>query len=179
VSEQDAVEARVAALRRAFDDSFAALPSAAPEGSEDLLLIRIAALPFAMRLRDIRAIVARPAVVPVPSRAPALLGLAGLHGDIVPVFSLCSILGLGSDTGARWVVVCGAEERVGLGFSEFERYVRLPSSAVHSDASASTTKAYVRELAATGDGFRPVVHIDSVLAAILTRRDGARVVTEG
>ena len=96
-------ESATLALRRAFDRSFAALPAEAPP-FEDLLTVRAAGDTFALRLRDVAELIAGLLVAPLPSATPHLLGLAGLRGGVVPVFSLASLLGAAGPAGApRWV----------------------------------------------------------------------------
>ena len=80
-------------LRQAFDRSFAMPPSMSSPEDEDLLMIRVAGDPYAIHLLDIAEIVTDRRVVSIPAVTPHLLGLAGIHGSIVPVFGLASILG--------------------------------------------------------------------------------------
>ena len=88
MNETQLVENKAAALRQAFDLSFALPPPPASPEVEDLLTIRVAGNPYAIRLRDIAGMVAGRKVVPVPSVTLDLLGLAGMRGGVVPVFGL-------------------------------------------------------------------------------------------
>src|ERR1039458_7695948 len=101
MNEPQLVESKAAALRQAFDQSFALPPPPASQEVEDLLAIRVAGNPYAIRLRDIAGIVAGRKVVPVPAVRLDLLGLAGIRGGVVPVFGLASILGYGQVPGSR------------------------------------------------------------------------------
>ncbi|MGH9895296.1 MAG: chemotaxis protein CheW, partial [bacterium] len=65
MSQTPGLDVRVAALRQAFDESFAAPPPEESQGLEDLLRIRVAGDPYAIRLRDIAGVVARRKVVPI------------------------------------------------------------------------------------------------------------------
>ena len=112
-----------AQLRQAFDSTFALPPSSASPQVEDLLTIRVAGDPYAIRLFDIAEMVSGRRVVSVPAVTPDLLGLAGIHGGIVPVFGLSSILGYGPDPGPpQWMIVCGSEDPIALAFSDFEGF---------------------------------------------------------
>ena len=71
-----------AALRQAFDLSFALPPPPPTPEVEDLLTIRLAADVYVIRLRDIAGMIAGRRVVPVPSATPDLLGLAGIRGGV-------------------------------------------------------------------------------------------------
>ena len=170
----DSIEGNMAAqLRQAFDRTFALPTSGASPEVEDLLTIRVAGDPYAIRLLDIAEIVTERRVVSVPAVTPDLLGLAGIRGGIVPVFGLSSILGYGSDSGApRWMMICGAEEPIALAFSDFEGYLRLPASALHADENFGTAREnvkYVNQVANTPDGVRAVISIPLIMASIRNR----------
>ena len=171
---KDSIEGNKAAqLRHAFDGSFALPPSPAPPENQDLLMIRVAGDPYAIRLCDIAEIVTDRSIVPVPSVTPDLLGLAGIHGGIVPVFGLSSILGYGPDPGSpRWMILCGAEEPIALAFSDFEGYLRLPASALLADDNVSAPRdhvKYVSQVASTPNGARAVISMALIMATIRNR----------
>jgi len=170
----DSIEDNMAAqLRQAFDRTFALPPSVASPEAEDLLTIRVAGDPYAIRLLDIAEIVTERSVVSVPTVTPDLLGLAGIRGGIVPVFSLSSILGYAPDSGSpRWMIICGSEEPIALAFSDFDGYLRLPASALHADENFRATREhvkYVNQVASTPDGARAVICIPLIMAAIRHR----------
>ena len=164
---------RAAQLRHAFDRMFALPPETASPEVEDLLMIRVAGDPCAISLCDISEIVTDRSIVPVPAATPDLLGLAGIHGGIVPVFSLSAILGYGSDSDSpRWMILCGTEEPIALAFSVFEGYLRLPTSALHTDENLSATREkvkYVNQVASTPDGARAVISMALIVATIRNR----------
>jgi purine-binding chemotaxis protein CheW len=164
------VESKAAELCQAFDLSFALPPPQEPVEVEDLLTIRVAGDPYAIRLRDIAGMVAGCKVVPVPAVTPDLLGLAGIRGGVVPVFGLASILGYGPAPGSpRWMILCGAQEPIALAFSDFEGYLRLPKSSLHADENLRATRQYVNQVASTEAGARAVIGIPLVMATIRNR----------
>jgi chemotaxis signal transduction protein len=170
VNERPSLERQAAALRDAFDRSFALPPAQAPEEHEDLLAIRVAGHPYAIRLRDITGIVDKRTIVSVPAAAPSLLGLAGIRGEIVPVFGLSSILGHAEPAEAPpWMVLCGTDEPIALAFSEAEGYLRLPKAALHATRDPRTAPEYINEIVTTEAGVRPVIGIPVVVAAIHKR----------
>ena len=170
----DSIEGNKAAqLRQAFDRTFALPPALVSPEVEDLLTIRVAGDPYAIRLLDIAEIFTGRIVVSVPAVTPDLLGLAGIHGGIVPVFSLSSILGYVPDPGSpRWMILCGSEEPIALAFSDFEGYLRLPMSALHADENFREKREdvkYVSQVANTPDGVRAVISIALIMATIRNR----------
>jgi chemotaxis signal transduction protein len=170
MSEPPPGDGKAAELRRAFDRSFAQPPPPTAPETEDLLSIRVGGDPYAIRLRDIAGIVAGRKVVPVPTAAPGLLGLAGVRGGIVPVFGLAAILGYGpSHESPRWMVVCGVDDPIALAFSELEAYLRLPASCLHADQTFRATRPHVDQVVSTDAGIRAVIGIPNVMATIRNR----------
>jgi CheW-like domain. len=179
MNESPVVESKAAELRQAFDLSFALPPPQASQEVEDLLTIRVAGDPYAIRLRDIAGIVAGRRVVPVPAVTLDLLGLAGIRGDVLSVFGLASILGYGQAPGSpRWMILCGAEEPIALAFSDFEGYLRLPKSSLHADENLRTIRQYVNQVASTEAGARVVISIPLVVATIRNRTGHNRLAKE-
>jgi purine-binding chemotaxis protein CheW len=170
MNQTPVLESKAAELRQAFDRSFALPPPQASPEVEDLLTIRVAGDPYAIRLREIAGMVAGRRVVPVPAVTLDLLGLAGIRGGLVPVFGLASILGYGPAPGSpRWMLLCGAEEPIALAFSDFEGYLRLPKSSLHPDENLRATRQYVNQVASTEAGARAVISIPLVVATIRNR----------
>ena len=170
----DSIEGNKAAqLREAFDRSFGLPPLLASAEVVDLLLVRVAGVPYAIRRLDIAQIISGRSVVAVPAVTPDLLGLAGIHGGIVPVFGLASVLGYGPDSESpRWMIVCGTEEPIALAFSDLEGYLQLPASALTADENFRTAGEhlkYVDQVASTPDGVRAVISIPLIVAAIRNR----------
>lgn len=159
-------------LREAFDGSFALPATEQSEETRDFLSIRIAGDPYALSVSEMAGIVARRAIVPVPAAAPGFLGLAGIRGQIVPVFGLSALLGYGTDDLPTWIVLCAAQAPIALGFSEFEGHLRLPKSALHAGEALHSLKPagqYVDQVAMTDAGARPVLEIRRLLVGIRSR----------
>lgn len=170
MTETEDLTRRAARLRAAFDHSFTVPPLRETLDVEDFLAIRVAGDQYLIRLRDIIGIVARRPIVSVPARAPGLVGIAGIRGEIVPVFSLSSLLGYGDDPEPpTWTVLCNAKEPIGLGFAELDGYLRLPRSAAHGNDDIHVTKNYVSDLASTEAGVRPIVAVSLVVADVCKR----------
>lgn len=169
------IEDQARALREAFDTSFSLPRLAGATGAEDLLAIRVGGDAYAMRLRDIGGIVARPTVMPVPAAAPGVLGIAGVRGEIVPVYRLADFLGYVDDPDqSAWMALCSGEQAVALCFSQLEGLLRLPTAALHPGGDRLTAHAprgaYLTELATTETGARPIVAVPLIVAAIRDRR---------
>ncbi|HUB07209.1 MAG TPA: chemotaxis protein CheW [Myxococcales bacterium] len=151
-----------AALRAAFDRSFAEAPAPAGPATEDLLAISIEGQPYALRLSELAGLFADRRVSPLPSPVPELLGLAGLRGRLLPVYDLRRMLGHSPTRDCRWLVVAAAAP-VALAFDELEGHVRLAREAIA--AAPAAHPEHLPEIAMRPTP-RPVLRLASVLAAI-------------
>src|SRR5207253_476952 len=79
--------------RRAFDRSFTLEQVFQDQVRVNVLMLNIADNPFAVRLDEITGVYKCPKIVPVPSQSPALLGLAGIRSELLPVYSTAELLG--------------------------------------------------------------------------------------
>jgi purine-binding chemotaxis protein CheW len=171
MSDGAGVSSRAHALRAAFDAAFAE-PARAPRRDEiALLALRVGTEPFGMRVLEAAGILAARPIAAVPSRRPELLGVAGLRGNIVPVFSVARLIGRAADESEvpRFLVLAavGADERVALAFSGFDGHLRVPPTGLV--AASEGARAHVRELVRIGDEARPVLSVASLVRAIVRR----------
>lgn len=155
-------EGASAALRRAFDEGFAA-PVRDPEAHEDLLAIRLGEHPFALRIREIAEITRALPVLRVPSPAPEHLGLVGHRGETLAVWDLAALLGQAPLREApRWLAITRGEARVALGFQTYDGYLRAGRSEVFE---ADGSERVVR----TRSGVCAIVALSSVVKVIRER----------
>lgn len=173
IDSNDRAQARLQALRSEFDRSFAHRHQPPETGGTDYLLIRVAGEPYAVRLAEVAALEADRTITPVPSEAPALLGVAGLRGALVAVFDLAQLLGhTGAGTipasqrslqhtaaSSRWMVLVQGS-LVAMAFGEFEGQQRLGLEALATAAEAGQHHEMVRAAGAA----RPIVQLAALAA---------------
>ena len=134
---------------------------------------------YAIKVSEISGLVNDRKTVALPSPVPELLGVAGIRGGLVPVYSLAALLGYSQDPGrARWLALCGSEEPVGLAFSDFEGYLRVPVSQVYAAEQKGVTRAYLKHVLCVADMVRAVVSIPYLVEMIKRRCDKNRVSKE-
>lgn len=153
------------ALRRAFDQAFAAPPADASREVEPFVLLKVADHPYGMRVREIRGFAAARKIIPLPSSIGGLLGLAGFRGSLVPVYDLAGLLGYGAlDQPPRWFILCGDAEPLALAFAEFDGY------AEHSRADlrprGTEERRHVREVLVLGSTARGVIDLPSIIQTV-------------
>ncbi|HEV8679354.1 MAG TPA: chemotaxis protein CheW [Stellaceae bacterium] len=155
---------RVAALRDAFDRSFAEARAPAPPASEDLLAVRIGAEPYALRLSEIAGLFAERRITPLPGSTPALLGIAGFRGTIVPVWDLAVLLGHEAEA-VRWLAMAAAEP-VAFALAAVDGHLRIALDAIVASTAGDGPQPHVRHFARLPGPMRPIVHLPSVLEAV-------------
>jgi chemotaxis signal transduction protein len=150
-----ALTRRAATLRLAFGSGFAEPVRRAAGAAVDLLAIRAGAEAYALRLSEIAGLFADRKITSVPGSDPALLGIAGFRGAIVPVLRLATLLGHSAAGTPRWLVITAAEP-VALAFESFEAQLRIPRG---------ETRSFAQEFLRSAEFVGPILHLPSVLGS--------------
>ena len=162
---RDAMVSLVEELRRTFDHSFAEPPPPPHDTLENLLLIQVGGLRHALRLSELSGLQKQRRIVPLTSTVkPGLLGVAGVRGRIVPVFSLGALLGHGAAPGGsphRWLAQYGTAEPMAFAFDELEGQHQAPHKDIHA-LPAADRREHVREALRIGGAVCPLVLLASL-----------------
>jgi purine-binding chemotaxis protein CheW len=159
------VSARAAELRRDFDRGFAEPVRVDAQVTEELLAIQVGAQPYAIRLSEVAGLFAGKAVTRVPGGHPALRGIAGFRGALLPVYDLRHLLGSADAETPRWLVIAAAAP-VALAFETFIGQLRVPRADILPHAAQAVAPGHAREVVRTKDFVGPIMHLPSVLDAI-------------
>ncbi len=160
------------ALRAAFDEGFTRPTANAPAATLDLLAVEIAGQAYALRVAELQQIAACHAPVAIPSDAPALLGLVGVRGAVLPVFSLAVLLGHAAATASpAWMVIVDAGgEAIALAFDQLVGHRRIPVDALRADPHERRVHDHVRAAVRIDGVARGVIDLPSVTATLRDRR---------
>jgi purine-binding chemotaxis protein CheW len=160
---------RAADLRRAFDHTFSEPPVGDAEDTESLLALRAGGEGYAVRLAEITGLFADRTIVRLPSPVSEFLGVAGLRHDVVPVYSLPSLLGyaIGGDR-PRWLITARATHALAFAFEQFEGYQRVPVSAVHP-SNLEAARAHACATVRLANAMHSIVSIASLVKTIEDR----------
>jgi purine-binding chemotaxis protein CheW len=163
---------RVAQLRAGFDLAFSRPPREHEERFVELLAIRVAGRPHAVRLSQTCGLYCDRPVTPLPGPVPALLGLAGFSGTIMPVYDLAALIGIraaiAGPAGAvpRWLVATAGTPPVALAFEQLDGHVRVPEEAIVTETEAHGRVRCLLGMVPLPDGTRPIIDVPSVRAAV-------------
>lgn len=118
-------------LRETFDASFAIEQTLDSESFEDMIVGRTEETGIAIRLSSIEGFFKNKAITKLPSNTPAFLGLVGINGTALSVWSLSSLLG-GKENGSNqtWMASVIGKRRWALTFAYFDGFFRVPSSSI-------------------------------------------------
>jgi chemotaxis signal transduction protein len=130
---------RLAQLRNDFDRSFAAPARRSDAEHAELLAVRAGGRPYALRLSQTAGLYPDRPVTPLPGPVPALLGVAGFGGVILPVYDLAALLGHPVPDRARWLVLAAGTPPLALAFHELDGHVRVPADTIMTEAGADPT----------------------------------------
>jgi purine-binding chemotaxis protein CheW len=165
-------------LRQNFDHSFAAPARVQTEDSLDLLTLSVGGDGYAVRLSDVRGLLVDRRVVPLPATLPEFLGLTGVKGGVVPVWSLRALLGTGADHDQpRWMILVngrGRGEILALAFERFDGHLRVPREQLSErspeagDHDAGDVVC-IRHSVRTDDGPRGVLDVAAITDDIKRR----------
>ena len=119
--------ARARELADAFDQSFALPERVVEERGPAALAVRTGGEVYVLPLEGLSAVSRLPKIVPLPGSRSEQLGLAGMRGGLVAVFSLPVLLGYSVPPAQlAWLAVTAGPRPFALGFEVLEGQVTLP-----------------------------------------------------
>jgi chemotaxis signal transduction protein len=160
---------RLAALRHAFDASFALPPPPPHDDMIDLLAVTVGADRVAVPLATMSGLVADRVVTPLPGSPPDLLGVAGLRGHLIPVYDLARVSGHGRAGQAdrdtpRWLILAGGSPAFAVAVDRVDGHLRVGPDAIAEPAGH--THGGTGSVVRTTDGPVPVVDMHAVRARV-------------
>ena len=165
----------LAAMRAEFERAFAEPRRAEREEPESLVAVRIAGAPYAFRIKELTGIAVGRRVVKLPSDVPAMVGLAGVQGRLVPVWSLAALMGIPStEQQNQWIALCGQADQVGLAFEKIDGYLQVSPASIVPFVAQDTSRELVKELLQADGAVRPILAVPCVIDTIRRQAAAAR-----
>jgi len=160
------VAGRIEALRREFDRSFAEPVRRHDEEHVELLAVRAGGRPYALRLAQTAGLYPDRPVTPLPGPLPALLGLAGFAGTVVPIYDLAALLGHPIGEKPRWLVLAAGLPALGLAFHQLDGHVRVAAEAIVGEQAGGGARGCLRGIAGLDGSSRPIVDVPATRALV-------------
>jgi chemotaxis signal transduction protein len=159
------VRGRIDELRGDFDRSFAEPARSHDVEHVELLAVGAGGRPYALRLSQTAGLHPDRPVTPLPGPLPALLGLAGFAGTVVPVYDLAALLGHPGATRPRWLVLASGTPPLALAFHELNGHVRVAADAIIGE-TARDGRGFLRGMVTLAGDTRPIVDVPAARAAV-------------
>jgi chemotaxis signal transduction protein len=158
-------------MRAELDRAFAA-PREEASPVTTLLAIRVDGEAYALRLSELAGVAADRRIIPFPSDAPSCIGIAGHHGDLVPVFALGSLLGRPrATTDPRWLGLVRIDGTLAaLAFDEIESCFQVAETALSTESGSSFISHVLSGSAAPSGGRRAVLSVPALVDAVWRSR---------
>ncbi|HET9517272.1 MAG TPA: chemotaxis protein CheW [Actinoplanes sp.] len=168
----EVVADRLAELRSGFDQSFAEPPRRHDLETRELLAIQAGGRRYVLRLSQTSGVFCDRPITALPGPVPALLGLAGFSGTIVPVYDLAALLGHPMPDPPRWLVLAAGSPPLALAFHQLDGHLRVARETLvdeagqHHDGGPRRPRGCLRGMAMLPEGTRAVVDVPSVRTAV-------------
>src|SRR5690606_8463652 len=123
---------------------------------------------YALDLADIAGLHLDRRIAPVSGSVPEWLGMAGIRGTLVSVYSLAMLMGHDRPSAAqtRWLALCGTNRSIGLAFEAFEHHFSLDPGRITPAASGERNAGHVSAIADTGEEKRLIIHVGAILTTV-------------
>ncbi|WP_437580869.1 chemotaxis protein CheW [Sorangium sp. So ce887] len=171
---------RLAALRGAFDASFAEPARTRAEEPARALAIRAGDRRLLVRIEELAAVEPCRRIVPLAGGPPGLLGLAGLRGRLVAAYDLAALVsgrpragvdGAAAGPALRWLLVCAENPEIALAIDEIESHESFSLADVRSadDERGEGAGEHVTEAVEIDGAPRGLLRVAAVAATVLRR----------
>lgn len=156
-------------LKRSFDQGFQEAGVERDQTLVHLLTIRIATEKFALPVAELAGLARASIVVRLPAAIPGLLGLAGVKGRMVAVYSLAKLVGcegVGPDQEC-WSVLCRPYDRIALAFAATDGTLMVPRSTLNPVGPGAPS--HVTDTVGSGSSPHWLLSIESLVEAIASQ----------
>jgi hypothetical protein len=158
-------------LRDEFDLGFALAEAPRQGAGERLLAVVVAGDPYALRLRELAFLERGAAPAFLATGVPSFLGLAGLRGEVLPVWDLAGLLGYPVRAARPVWVACSSEApRWAAAFERFDGMLTASENELDPHGAEGAAR-FTRGVCKAGGLCRPVLDLRLISQAI---REGSK-----
>ena len=160
--EEIAADGLALEMRTAFDTSFAEPVQEGAAQRQPVMQIRVGTRMFAVRVLDTLGIARAGRIIAFPTRIREMLGLAGIDGNLVPVFDLAALLNVTGTGNPAFVLLVGCDVPVGLAFDALETTLQVALNEPGGPAAGR----HIRAVVPLGSVMRPLIDIAGIRTTI-------------
>jgi len=157
---------RVEALRRDFDGEFVLPPPQTEVAQEKFLFFDVVDNPYAIRMTELFILLTHATITSVANSVSGLIGLVGLRGELVAVYSLQELLGYGRETDPERFLLIGSEfSNVAFSVSDVETYHSISPNNIAAFADAHS-RPYIKEILSFEEQIRHVISFSALVRSV-------------
>jgi purine-binding chemotaxis protein CheW len=160
---------KLIALREEFDNSFARAPLGQTAQAENLLAIQLGGVAHAIRVAQIGGLYVDRHIMPLPTPAVELLGVAAFRGQLAPVYDLAAMLGYARHSASRWLVLLRLQDSVAFTFDAFDAHIAAsPEDILRGDGKSpqQSARSHIGDAVRTANGILPIIDLHSIVENI-------------
>jgi chemotaxis signal transduction protein len=156
-------------LKRAFDLTFQQPLVERGQELVHLLIVRVATARFALKVADLAGLARAQTIVPIPGADSGLLGIAGLKGRMVAVYSLATMIGSQelSIEQNRWMVLCRCEKDIALAFTAVTGTMMVPR--VELNPASTGAPLHATDAVGSGSSQLWLLNVSSIAGKIVEK----------
>lgn len=158
------LEQTLEALRREFDAAFSVPGKPGQAETIRLFLLRAGGNRYAVRAAQTSGILPRPAITALPGARAELLGIAGVRGRLVPVFSLAALQGDRPVGSERWLLLHDGDEPLAFAAEAFDGQVEVAPDAI--SATEGVGGYGIASVVEAGGCRRGLLELDAIAASL-------------
>jgi hypothetical protein len=161
-------------LRADFDRVFAEAEPPPSNPGESLLAVEVAGDPYALRLGDLAFLERGASPAFLATGAPSFLGLAGLRGEVLPVWDLAGLLGYPvRPLGQLWMACSADTPRWAAAFGRFGGLLHASDTELEPNPGGgpALVSRFARGICRASGVCRPVLDLRLISQAI---REGSK-----
>lgn len=166
---------QVLQLKTEFDRAFAEPLRTQDSEFENFVGFNIEDAVFVLRMTEIKGLVQCKKVIPLPSADSHFIGITGVQGQLIPVYSLASILGYSKNNEEdRWLVLCEDKERIGFLLEDLQGYIRILASDLSASEKLEKKQESISGAIHFGSKVAGIVNLSSIVKNIFGQKEAEK-----
>lgn len=166
-------------MKSDFDSSFVNIPATLNDKEKyDFLTIQIYQDEYAVQINDLKGLQIKKRIVPIPCENISFHGLAGIQGQVTPIYSLASILNIQAQDKEDFekennFIICGNDSKIGLSFFKLGSYHQInKKNIIHQQNTQNRFVSFMGRFHVQGSEefmVLPILDLSSIIDFVLEK----------